>query len=162
MKIYFTTVLTISLIGGIITSLLPEKSNSLKKYIKYVIGLICTITLISPLTSVLGNITTLQSNINDFFNSNFSQNAIDTSNKLILDTGIEKVSSGIKSVLINKFKIAESNIDIDIISDDTDISAIKITKIIITLKGNATWENSESISNYLDGLISCDIEIKKM
>ncbi|MBQ7353008.1 MAG: stage III sporulation protein AF [Clostridia bacterium] len=162
MKIYFTTILTISLVGGIITSLLPEKSNSLKKYVKYVIGLICAITLISPLTSVLGNITKLQSNINDFFDSNFSQKAIDTSNNLVLETGIEKVSIGIKSVLINKFKIDESNIDIDIISDDTDISAIKIAKIIIILKGNATWENSESIRNYLDGLISCDIEIKKM
>lgn len=162
MELYFNSILTISVIGGIITCLLPQNSKGLKKYVQYIVGLICTITLLSPLTSVIGNISGFKNNISDFFDNTLSQDAIDKHNDLILNAGVEKVGEGIKSVLIDKFKFDENDITVKIITNTNDISAIKISKIIIILKNKATWENPNNIKDYLEGMISCEIEIKKI
>ena len=162
MEKYINSIITISVVGGIITTLLPEKSSNLKKYVTYLIGLICALTILSPITSIINNVSNIKNNINDFFNDTFSQEAIDSSNNIIIDTSIDKVSDGIKTTLVNKFKIDSKELDVNIEINNEDISSIKITSITIILRGNATWENENSIKEFLEGIVSCEIKIKKI
>ena len=162
MEQYFISILTISVIGGIITTLLPEKSSGLKKYLSYIIGLISIITLLSPLTKVIDDVSSFKNNIDNFYNETISQEAIDKTNSLIITSGIEKVEDGIKAILIEKYKLNESEINVTASVNKDDISAVKITQLTITLRGKATWEDSNKIKEYLESMVGCEIKIQKL
>jgi len=110
----------------------------------------------------LSNISSLQGSINSFFDETISQNAINQTNSVIIDTGIKSVEDGIKSLLVDKYSLSENEIKVKATINDENITSIKITSIEIRLTKASTWQDSQKIKEYLEGILGCEIKIIKV
>ncbi len=160
MNTYINTILTVSVVGGIINSIVPTKSK-LKKYISYIVGLVCVLCLISPLSSLIINTAGLKQSINDFTHNIFIKEDIEHTNSLIINTGTEHVCSGIKEIIIDKYGFDENEVIVELVLDKTNINAIKINCVNVTLTGKASWSDAKTIEKYLNDLIGTKIEVKR-
>ena len=160
MKGYIYTLLVISLVGGIINSFV-DNFGSLKKYISYFLCLIMIICMLSPLTEVIGSASNLKDNIASFFDKITDDEALNGTNEIIVNTGIDAVKKGIKNTLIEKYGFDEKEIIVDIETDTTNIEAIKITKIKIILTGKASWSDVDSVKDYLKNIVGGDISVTR-
>lgn len=156
---YISSILVIAVVGGIVTSLVS--SSKLKKHISYLIGLASTLVLLSPIATIFSSIDTIKENIESFINNTLTSDALNNTNSLIVTTGIDKISQGIKEVIINKYKFDENEVQIDIKTDSTDITSIKITQICITLTGKATWTDADNIEKTIEDYVGCNVIVKK-
>ncbi|MBQ4509548.1 MAG: stage III sporulation protein AF [Clostridia bacterium] len=152
--------LVISLVGGIINSFV-DNFGSLKKYISYFLCLIMVICMLSPLTEVIGSASNLKYNIASFFDRITDDEALNGTNEIIVNTGIDAVKKGIKNTLIEKYGFDEKEIIVDIETDTTNIEAIKITKIKIILTGKASWSDVDSVKDYLKNIVGGDISVTR-
>lgn len=159
MKAYIFTIISISIISGILTSLLSN--NKLKKYVNFVSGLICTITLLAPITAIATNAYKISENITGFVNKLDVQNSIEKSNQIIISEGTEQISQGIKNAIVNKFSLSEKHLKIEIIIDDKNIDALIIKEVIIILTGEATWCDEKDIKDYIENLIGTKVTVMK-
>ncbi|MBO5439024.1 MAG: hypothetical protein J6A53_00035 [Clostridia bacterium] len=161
MKGYIFSILIISIIGGIISSLISDCESGLKKHINFIVGLICAICLTSPLVSVVSNATDIKNNISNFFDKIASEEIIHNSNQIIVNTGIEKVCEGIKATIIDKYGFEENEVIVEAEANIDEIDRIFIDKINIVLTGKASWSDVERVEEYLENLIGCDISVKR-
>ncbi|MBQ8545907.1 MAG: stage III sporulation protein AF [Clostridia bacterium] len=160
MNTYTLTILTVSLVGGIINSLVAS-NNGLKKYISYIVSLVCVVCLISPIGSLIGNIANIKSNINDYVEEVFSSDAYNNSNSLIINTGKEKVCEGVKEIIKDRYGFDDNEVIVDLELDETNIQAIKIEKINIILTGKASWSDVNTVEEYIKDMVGCDISVKR-
>lgn len=161
MKTYIISILTVSVISGIICSFLPHKNGGLKKHLNFIVGLICAIILISPIVKIAKNTVFLKEGIDSILESMNISSSIKDSNQVIIDTSIEKIENGIKSTVISKFKLKDSDVYVSLAVDKSDIEAIEITKIIITLQNEASWYSDDKIKDFVEELTECPVEIIK-
>ena len=160
MKMYINTILTVSLVGGIINTLAPSKSG-LKKYVNYITSIVCVLCLISPLTTLLSNTSSLKESINNFVDKIFVVENIDSANSLIVNSSKEKIEEGIKEAIIQKYGFNENEVIVDLILDTNKIDAIKIECVNVTLTGKASWSDTKTVKDYLNNLIGTEIEVKR-
>ena len=159
MKSYIFTIITISVIGGIISSLINEENSGIKKRLNFVIGLICTIVLLSPIVSIVNNTTAIKNSINDIVDEFNIDNS--SANKLIISQGTEKIAQGIKEAVADKFRINKDEIKVDLKLNTENIEAIKIEQIIINLIGKSTWRDEYDIKKFVEEQTGCSAKIKK-
>lgn len=159
MNAYINSILIVAVIGGVVSSLVS--SNKLRRHINYIIGLISTLILLSPIVSFITNLDSIKETVNNFISNTISNQALNNTNSIIINTGVEKVCEGVKTLVIDKYNFDEKDICIDIITDTTDISSIRITRICITLKNKATWSDAESIEKYVENYVGCDVLVIK-
>ena len=162
MKSYILSILTVSIIGGIVSSFLSHKDSGLRKRVNFIVGLICAIILISPIVRIAKNTVVLKDGIDSIFESLDISSTINNSNQIIIDTSVEKIESGLKATIVNKFKFNEDDVKVNLTTDTSDIEAIKIVKITITLANEASWYNEEKIKSFAEDLTECAIEIIKI
>lgn len=160
MKAYINTILTVSLVGGIINSLAPTKSG-IKKYVNYIVCIVCILCLISPFTSFLSNTKKFKDTISSFVENIFVIEDINNANSLIINSSKEKVSQGIKQVIIEKYNFDENEVIVDLVLNTEQIDAIKIERVCITLTGKASWSDAKAIKEYLNNLIGAEVEVKR-
>ncbi len=160
MKTYLITILTVSVVGGIINSLI-DSSSKIKKYINYLISLICVVCLVAPIGNVIGNISSIKAEINEYFEKVFVSEKIDASNDLIINTSKEKICDGIKNSVLEKYNFDEKEVFVDLTIDRTDIGSLKIEKINVVLTGKASWSDVKEVEEYLKNTIGSDIEVKR-
>lgn len=160
MRGYISTLLIISVVGGIVSSLCSSIS-SLKKYINYFVGLIAIICMLSPLASFLSNIGSTKDFIKEYFDSFASEEIINSTNDIIINSGIDSIKSGIENTLIQKFGFNESDIIVELDIDKSNIEAIKIKKINIILTGKASWSDVDRVKSYLESIIGGNISVKR-
>lgn len=160
MKGYILTILTVSIVGGIISSLI-DSGNQLKKYVKYVVSLVCIVCLISPMASVIGNTANIKSNLTKYFDEIFVFDKIDATNSLIINSSEEKICDGIKKTLLDKYNFEEKEVFVTLEIDKTDIQAIKIEKINVILTGKASWHDVKSVEEYLEDIIGGNVSVKR-
>lgn len=160
MKAYVSTLLIVSIIGGIVSSLCSSLKD-LKKYINYFVGLIAIICMISPLTSFVTNISSTKEQIKEYFNSLTSEEIINNSNDIIINSGVESIENGIKNAIIQRFSFEENEIIVNLSLDKTNIEAIKIKQINIILTGKASWSDVDSVKSYLESIIGGNISVKR-
>ena len=132
MSNYISILITISIVGGVISSLVSDKS-SLKRYINMIISIICVIALLSPLNNFVNKIDNIKSNIENLFDSSLKSEAINNTNEIIIDSGVSHIQDGIKSVIIERFSIKKEDIQVNVEVDDTSINNVKITAITVIL-----------------------------
>lgn len=161
MKMYIYTILSISVIAGIVKALVSSFDTGIKRHLNYLIGLICAIAILSPLVAMVSDITKAQQKIEGFFNDIVSEEKINSSNQIIINTGAEKIADGIKSTVANKFNLNEKEIFVEVKIDDENINSLKILYINVYLGGKASWSNAEKIQEYLEDLIGCEIHVKR-
>lgn len=158
MNKYLSTLILISLIGGIVNSLTNSYGN-LKKYINYFLSIMMVICMISPFTNALENMNNVKENISSFFNEISNNDTLNGKNEIIINTGTNAIINGIKNTLIEKFEFDEKDIIVELETNTTNLEAIKITKIKITLTGKASWSDVEMVEKYLKNIIGGDISV---
>ena len=160
MSAYITSLITISIIGGLVSNLVSS-FKSIKVYVNYFVGLVAVICMLSPLFSFLNNISSIKETLNDYFNSFASQDIIDNSNDIIINSGIDSIEKGIKNTLIEKYNFEEKEVIISIEADSSNIEAIRITKITVILTGKASWHDVDAVKEYLDNVIGGNIVVTR-
>ena len=160
MKIYVSTLLIVSVVGGTLSSICSSL-NDLKKYINYFVGLVAVICMLSPLTSFITNISTTKEQIKEYFNNLTNEEVINNSNDIIINSGIVSIENGIKSAIIQRFGFEENEIVVNLSLDKTNIEAIKIKQINIILTGKASWSDVDSVKSYLESIIGGNISVKR-
>jgi len=157
MSKYIYSLLIISVVGGLINSIVS--SFGTRKYINYFINLLVVLCLLAPLTSTLKNITNIKENIKSFLVNDSIQETIDDSNNLIINTGLEAISEGIKNEIINKYNFDTKEVIVEIEGDSTNIEAVKIKKIKVILTGKASWTDVDAVKAFLDNMIGGNIVV---
>ena len=148
---YIYSILTISIVGSVIGSIISS-ANPLKKHLNYLCSLILVITLISPLVSVLKNTFDIKEYINNFYHSIKTEEIIENSNTIIVNTSKEKVCEGIKETIISKFSLEKT---------DVYVTSIEITKVNVILTNKASWSDTDKIKSFLSELLSCPIDVTR-
>ena len=90
MKLYVMTVITVSVLGGIVSAMLPKDNSGLKKQVNFGIGLICAIALLSPVVSIAKNAGALTGEIEKAINSLEVNDSISQGNKIIIESSSER------------------------------------------------------------------------
>ena len=158
---YISSIITVSTIGGILVSLLSEKSNKLKKQIGFIVGLICALVFISPIIGVLNNSQMIKDNLTNIVLSvEGSHN--DISNEIIVGTSLEKIADGIKNMVVNKFELDENDVDVQAFVTGDSKDVIYIDYVEIRLKNGATWIDDKKIEEYVEEISGCKVQIKRL
>lgn len=157
---YITSIITISVVGGIVISLVSENSQ-LKRYLNLILSLISLIAILSPIFSFLANKQSLEENLENFTEHYFNQDSLDNVNQLIVNKGVESIEKGIQATLIDRFKFKDTNVFVKAIVNDENIEKITIKRLEITLCNEASWTDSEAIKEYLYNLTGIEIKILK-
>ena len=157
---YIIAIVTISIVGGIVSSLVSTKDVRLKKCISFLISLIFLIVLFAPIKDAISKANDFKNSIDSFISS-ISSN-VDYSNNLIINSSIDKISSGIKNTIIDEFNLKINDVEIKIEVDNTNIEAVRIEKIKIYLYNEATWLDENKIKKFVEDLAGCNVVIKKV
>lgn len=160
MNLYVLTIIITSLIGGIVTSLASSKENGVKKHLNLLIGIISTIVLIAPIVNIVKQTDKLQNGFEKFLS--ITETEATEANKLIIATSTENICNGIKEAVTKEFNIKASDVEISAQINDESIESVIIESITITLKNNATWNDSDKIKSYVSGLVGCKVVINKI
>ena len=99
--------------------------------------------------------------IKDFSHSIKTEEIIDNSNTLIVNTTSERVCEGIKELVITKFGFDENDVYITLELDEYDISAIKIRCVNVVLTNKASWSDTDKVKEYLDKTVGCQINVTR-
>lgn len=159
MNEFLRSVLLLSVVSGIINSLIIN--GTVKKYVNYLISLICVLIIISPVFNVLSSISKIEEYINNFTHSIKTEEIINNSNSLIVNTSEEKVCNGIKEMVISKFGFEETDVYVSLDLDKADIGSIKIRSVNVVLTNKASWSDTDRVKEYLDKTVGCKIKVTR-
>lgn len=152
MKDYFITLLTASVLGGII-SILVSGSNY-EKYIKYIAGLVCVVIIIAPLKSFLSSPFTLPEEYTSKAESAVSVTGADD---VIASLTISELDTYIKDILFNEFGIKVPSTDIKIDWADDCMVINEITVYIDNTDGKYLNDVKEYLAETIDESILVEI-----
>lgn len=162
MKKYISTIVLVSIIGGIVINMISQRDTGLKKYISFVVGLIYAIVFISPIVSIVQNTDVLRENISNMLSQVIDTDKIDKTNQIIVASSVDKICDGIKKAIINEYNFKEDSVQVSAIIDDKNLQAIVIDKIEITLLNEATWYDGDKVKSYVTDLVGCKVEVHKI
>ena len=129
MNAYFNSIISIAVLGGIASSLIT--SEKLKKYVRYLISLITILIILSPIASMVSNFDSIKYKFESFIENAISGETISKANSIIVSTSLEKITYGIKELIINKYNLNNEEISVEAVVDSSKIESIKITQINI-------------------------------
>lgn len=155
---YISGLIIISIISGLTSNLLSSFCG-VKKYVNYYIALVAVICLISPIINAVNNIDGFKGDIKAYFNEIITQNEIDKSNDLILNTGVESIQNGIKSAVLQKYGFDSTEVIVNIEIDKSNIESIKIKGIEVILTGKASWTDVYEVQDYLNSIIGQGVTV---
>lgn len=159
MNAFLKSILILAVISGIINSLVSQAS--IKKYINYLIGLIMALIILTPLFNILSTFGKVTEYIDDFYHSIRTEEILEGSNSIIVNTSEEKVCSGIKDMIISKFGFDKTDVYVSLECNTSNISSIKITAVNIILTNKASWSDTSAVKAYLDKTIGCKINVTR-
>ena len=160
MSAYIFSILTIAVISGILCSIISE-SNPLRKYLTYLCSLVLVITLLSPIKNLLNSGSSIKEYINSFYHNIRTEEIIDSSNELIVNTSKENVSNGIKKAIMEKFSFKEGDVYVFLDIDSKDITSIKIQQVNVILTNEASWSDTDKVKSFLDELLGCKVSVTR-
>jgi hypothetical protein len=161
MKSYIYTILALAVVCGIISSLLSDTNQGTKKYVNFLMGLVMVITIMMPFKNLTYGITNIKNTVNGFFDNIKTQQIIDNSNTVIINSSKENICKGIKNSLLSKYGFNENEVEISLEIDTSEISAIKITGVNIILSGKAAWSDINEVSKYMENLVGVNVNVTR-
>ncbi len=159
MKEYVLTLITVSVVAGIALSFIDNDNLQLKKRLNFVVGLICAIALLSPIVATVNNFSEVKNSITSFVDSFDGDNS--KVNQIIVQTGVEKISEGIKCTIADKFDIEDTDIKVSLALNKENIESVKIESITVSLFGKATWLDEYEIKKYAEEYTGCKTNVIK-
>ena len=160
MSYFLNSILVLAIASGIVSSILCG-SEALKRYISYFLSLIMLVVLLTPLFKIFSSFDSIKEYIKDFSHSIKTEEIIDNSNTLIVNTTSERVCEGIKELVITKFGFDENDVYITLELDEYDISTIKIRCVNVVLTNKASWSDTDKVKEYLDKTVGCQINVTR-
>ncbi|MGM9645983.1 MAG: stage III sporulation protein AF [Eubacteriales bacterium] len=161
MDAYVNTLLTVSVICGIINSFLPSSEKSLKKYAGYLMGLVMAVVILSPLSSFVGGIGSVKENIKNFTDNLMIEEKTDNANKIIVNATEKSICDKIKNMLISKYNFEDTDVYVSLETEESNEKIITIKKVVVTLTNKASWSDADRIKSYLENMIGCDVSVSK-
>lgn len=157
---FFKSIIILSVISGILGSILSS-SGAIKKYISYFLSLIMILIFLSPVLNILSSFNKIGEYMDNFKHSIKTEEIIEKSNRLIINAGEESIRGGIKELIISKFNFEESDVYVYLNCDKSNINSIKINSIDVVLTNKASWTDTESVKEYLDKAVGCEINVTR-
>lgn len=161
MDAYVNTLLTVSVICGIVNSFLPSSKKSLKKYVGYVMGLVMALVILSPLASLVGGVGTIKENIKNFTDNLVIEEKTDNANKIIINATEKSICDKMKNMLISKYNFEETDVYVSLETEENASEAITVTKVVVTLTNKASWSDADRVKKYLENMLGCEISVSK-
>ena len=160
MSYFLSSVLVLAIVSGIASSILCQ-NEPLKRYVSYFLSLIMLTVLLTPLFKIFSSFDSIKEYISDFSHSIKTEEIIDNSNSLIVNTTSERVRDGIKELVVTKFGFDENDVYVSLELDEQDISAIKIVCVNVILTNKASWSDTNKVKEYLDKTVGCQINVTR-
>ena len=110
MKLFTITIITASVVGGIVNSLVCDHSK-LKKYVSFLVTIVCTLSLCQPIIEILTSGAKLKDAATEYFESITLQDKINVSNDIIISASKSKIESGIKELIVDKFNLLQGMVE---------------------------------------------------
>ena len=161
MNIYIFTIIGVSIVNGIVSSLLSAENNRMKKYVNFISGLICAYALLCPVAKIAVNAGVFSDKLEEIADKLYSEEITNTTNQIIIEDGKERICKGIKEALTKEFSLNSEDIEIMAKIDKSDIEAIKLVEINVILKNEATWTDGYKIKEYIEDLVGCNTKVIK-
>lgn len=159
MKEYFSSMIAVSALMGVIEALAPS-SERLGKYIR-AIGLVILLCIaISPLSDLLGDIQGgVLEDLRDEIGSrnDLTEEYRDRLNKYLNDYSLSLARDELYEILERQFSIPREECEIRIDTQMTD-SGVRASYVQILLSGDSIFRNPYDIEEHIGGLLSCKCE----
>ena len=160
MSYFLNSILVLAIVSGIVSSILCA-NDLIKRYVSYFLSLIMLVVILTPLFKIFSSFDTIKEYISDFSHSIKTEEIIDNSNSLIVNTTSERVCDGIKELVVTKFGFDKNDVYVSLELDDCDIGSIKITCINVVLTNKASWSDTDRVKEYLDKTVGCQINVTR-
>ena len=149
MKEYVIAIIIVGIIGAVISILAID--GELQKQVRLAIGLTIVIVCVSPIVDAvrwlesaeLGDLSYSSPDTGEYESIFFEYYS---------KAEIENCSEGIKSMLCESFEIDEGDLEVSVVAGEG-----KLERVYITLFGDAIWQDTAAMEEYLGGLLSCEI-----
>lgn len=161
MNAYLNTLLTVSVISGIVNSFLPSSKKSLKKYVGYLMGLVLAVVILSPLASFVSEISTIKENIKNFTDSLMIEESVGKANKVIINATEKSICDKIKNMLISKYHFEDTDVYVSLETEENDTETTTVKRIVVTLTNKASWSDADRIKKYLENITGCEVFVSK-
>lgn len=158
MKQYVFTVMAVSVIGAIITMLVPQgERGGLSSHVRLSVGLVLILVCLSPFINLVKGLREID--LSDIIGGYEESNKDDYESifrESYSAAEIENLKSGIKSILKEKFEISEDECRVSVISEQNEDGQRRLRRIFINLYGRAILKNTDEIEEYLSSLFGCE------
>lgn len=134
MNIYIKSIITTNIICGLVMFLSP-RTESMKKYLKYICGLVTLLTLLLPLIGFIQNTEGLIGNVKSFFEHSIISNSekdIKREDALVIGS-IQETAYTIMTYISSTYRVPSQNISVCVITNDSNKKENVIVDIHIYL-----------------------------
>lgn len=159
MKQYVISVIAVGVIGSIVNLLTPSgERGGISSHVRLVTGLVLILVCVSPLVTLIRSLGELD--VSDIVGDIEKIEGVEYESvfqESYSAAEIENVKSGVKSILLDKFEIAEDECYVSITTESGESGKRSIKRIFINLYGRAILKNTDEIEEYLSSLFGCEI-----
>lgn len=149
MNKYFYSVIFISVILSAVSILLPSEKKS-GKYVKFIVGAVTLLTLLSPVTGEKISLPEFElPHLSDSVSA--EENLIQSTKKLF--------EREIVKELFTRFRISEEYCSAYVSLNSDDIENVYVEVIRITLKSYGAWSDTSSIKDFFAEKYSCSVKV---
>ncbi len=158
MQKYIVTVITITLIGSFLCSVL-DLNASKSKYVSYIVSLSIVCALLSPISSMISTVINIGSYM-EFENDHLIEQDTTAYEKLMLSTADLQLKRAIISIADKKFGILLDIENVTFTYDDTDMQSIEIEKISVDTKNQFVIKDLYEMKIYIEDMFMCECEVR--
>lgn len=155
---YILTVITVCIIGTLVTTLAPDgEGGGISRNIRLVFALCVILVCIDPIKSGIELLTELD--IESVLDGEVSEGE---KYEEIFDSSYDaaekkNLEEGIKTMLEGRFGISGSECEVSTQITDGVTGERRVDRIYITLYGSAIWKDTGLIEEYLARIFSCEV-----
>ncbi len=160
MKEYIISIVCVSIIGSLVSMLVPDgEGGGLGKHTRLVFGLCLIIVCMYPIKNAIlfldeldikaevGDAAPDSDELESIFDSSYST------------AEAESLRQGIKTLLCDRFDIdmSECKVTLSLGESGEGMGRQEIERIFITLYGSAIWKNTGEIDEYFSSIFKCEV-----
>ena len=156
MKEYFITLITVSLVGGMIVTLLPDGNTS--KHVKLLCSLCVVACIIFPISSFFGDFFDKESVVGIFrYEEDESYNYDEIYNNSLTEYELINAQVSLKQEIIQGIGVSDDAFDLKIITDENN-GVICISSVTVRIYGSGLTVNPREVEKYVSERLGCPCE----
>ena len=157
MKEYIISVITVAVVGSVVSVLSPEgEGGGIARHTRLLFGLCVIFVCFSPIKDAIIWMRELDI---DAILPEEEQNASEYEsifNGTYAEVEVDNLKEGIKGVIEDKFGLDPLCVEVSVkLSEQGDVRILE--RVVITLYGSAIWADTGRIEQYLSSLLGCEI-----